>query len=107
MNKQTLEKLRGMDPCPEGLAWAARQPSRQAAWDKCANGNWMFWFLAKRKPSWGKGSCHKKLYQKACSYLTSKGFPYHFPDGCGALPDKILNQMAKMVREEYPKVPKF
>lgn len=42
-----IEKLRGLNPCEEGLKYAESFGSLQKAWDACERGDWMLWLLGK------------------------------------------------------------
>ena len=42
-----IEKLRGLNPCEEGLKYAESFGSLQKAWDSCERGDWMLWLLGK------------------------------------------------------------
>ena len=46
---KTLDELRTLSPCREGLEWAAAQPSLFEAWQNCERGDWMLWFLCRRQ----------------------------------------------------------
>ena len=41
----THEKLKSMSPCQDGLQFAEKFDTLQAAWESCTNPNWMMWYL--------------------------------------------------------------
>lgn len=45
--KHWTNKLSTFNPCSNGLAWARKFPTAQAAWDACENPEWMCWLLGK------------------------------------------------------------
>ena len=50
MKIKTIQELETLRPCPEGLAFAKSHASLSEAWEKCENGQWMFWLLRMIKP---------------------------------------------------------
>lgn len=45
---KTLDDLRTLSPCREGLEWAAAQPSLFIAWENCERSDWMLWLCRKK-----------------------------------------------------------
>jgi len=58
------KRLEATGACHEAVEWARKQPSRQAAWDKCDRGDWLLWILGYTcKPN---SAQHKRLVLAAC-----------------------------------------
>jgi hypothetical protein len=45
MKTNTIEELKLMNPCKEGLDWALKQQTLVDVWDKCPRSDWMWWLL--------------------------------------------------------------
>ena len=61
---KTIEELRSLNPCKDGLEWAKQQPSLAEAWDTCQRSDWMWWLLM------NINKCPRKLsiqYSKWCA----------------------------------------
>ncbi|MHC4397608.1 MAG: hypothetical protein ACYS1A_18345, partial [Planctomycetota bacterium] len=47
MKQSIIDKLEAFIPCDDAVAWASKQPNKQAAWNACERGDWMLWLLGK------------------------------------------------------------
>ena len=61
-----LKSLRALNPCEDGLAFAEKHNSLQAAWDKCERGDWLMWLIGRidRSEPWSEE--RKPLVACAC-----------------------------------------
>ncbi|HET7101005.1 MAG TPA: hypothetical protein VFJ52_07640, partial [Terriglobia bacterium] len=50
MKPFTIENLKDLSPCSEGLEFALSQPDMATAWDKCRRPDWLFWILERVQP---------------------------------------------------------
>ena len=64
MKINTIEEIKLLNPCKEGLDWALKQQTLADVWDKCPRSDWMWWLLQKLN------KCPKELsvkYSKWCA----------------------------------------
>lgn len=126
MPSNSIEKVRGFDPCLEGWEWLREQKSLKQAWADCQRGDWMLWYLERikygeqitpeDKDIWSVVKKCVAIMRKVhvnewdCSYIfIHKGWKHPWVDFMDDPPDDAelpaLAKCADIVRKYCPKIP--